>query len=34
MVGEKLPRDFLFKTHDGEALIRCQASKTHKEGDF
>jgi hypothetical protein len=34
MAGEKLPRDFLFKTHDGEALIRFQASETREEGDF
>jgi len=34
MAGEKLSKDFLFKTHDREALIRCQASETLKEGDF
>jgi len=34
MAGEKLPKDFLFKTHDGETLIRCPLPETRKEGDY
>jgi len=34
MAGEKLFKDILFKTHDGETLIRCQASETLRREIF